>query len=182
MPLKTARRAATWGVLLAVVVALWTMTSFHASASSSPSIEGASPAGPAVEVPPPADDMLWLQSQMATAIQIYWVPGDYAVAVTDLQTGESVDVNGDRPLLSGCVVNLFALFQAARDLWMSKYQQDYVDSLICATIWSSNATTAHELYGVLGDGDITEGVRRVDQLIHGVLGIDGVALDHPPAY
>jgi hypothetical protein len=119
---------------------------------------------------------------MAQAINSYWVPGQYAVAVTDLQTGETVNVNGDQSQLSGCVVNLFALFQAVIDVWGAHYPQEWVESLISATIWSSNATTARDIYGVIGDGDIIDGVRRVNHLIHDQLGLDAVVLDHPPAF
>jgi hypothetical protein len=126
--------------------------------------------------------MVWLQEQMSLAIDQYSVPGDYAVAVTDLQTGETVSVNGDRQQLAGCVMNLFALYQTVRDLWWARYPQSHVESLIAATIWSSNPHTARELYGIIGGGDVVEGVRRVHQLAGEDLGLSGVVLDHPPAY
>lgn len=134
------------------------------------------------EAAQPAPDLLLLQDQMTQAIADYWVPGRYSVAVTDLQTGETVSVNGDEPHLAGCVVNLFALYQAVRDVWANRYPLDMVESLISATIWSSNATTAHELYGIIGDGDVVEGVRRVERLTHDGMGLSAVVLDHPPAY
>lgn len=131
---------------------------------------------------PPADDVLSLRDRMAQAIEAYWSPGNYAVAVTDLQTGETVDVNGDRLQLSGCVINLFALIQALHDVWLVRYPLDAVDGLIAATIWSSNAQTARELYGVIGDGDVTAGVRRVEEYARAGLRLPDVILDHPPAF
>jgi hypothetical protein len=136
----------------------------------------------AQEAPPLGQDMITLQSNMAWVIQNYWVPGQYSVAVTDLQTGETVSVNGDQPQLSGCVINLFALFEVARDLWFARYSQADVEALVAETIWSSNAHTARELYGRIGGGNVVEGVRDVNRLIHDVLHLDGVVLDHPPAY
>ncbi len=35
-----------------------------------------------------------------------------AVAVTDLQTGETISVNGDRQQLTGCTINLLAIMQS----------------------------------------------------------------------
>jgi len=130
----------------------------------------------------PAEDLLALRDRMARAIEAYWAPGNYAIAVTDLQTGESVSVNGDRLQLSGCVVNLFALLQATRDVWLMRYPLETVEGLIAATIWSSNPHTARDLYGIIGDGDVTAGVRRVEAYAREELGLTGVILDHPPAY
>ena len=102
---------------------------------------------------------------MAIAIDEYWVDGNYAVAVTDLQTGETVGVNRMTPKMSGCVMNLFVLFQVARDVEAGRYPLTEVDDLMRATPWSSNAATARELYRIAGDGDAVEGVRRVADLI-----------------
>lgn len=162
------------------------MASDAAASDGSPSVASTTTVTNAAvtpqQAPQPAEDMLALQDAMTSAIEQYWVPGKYAVAVTDLQTGETVGVNGDQAQLSGCSVNLFALYQAVRDVWAGRYPQEYVDALISATIWSSNATTARELYGVIGGGDVVEGVRRVHGLINNELGLDAVVLDHPPAY
>lgn len=165
------------------------LTAFSATVADSPAQSAATPARqlsqtlPASQVAPAlAGDMVWLQEQLTAAIDQYWVPGDYAVAVTDLQTGETVSVNGDRQQLAGCVINLFALYQVVRDLWFAQYPQEFVEGLIAETIWSSNASTARELYGIIGNGDVVEGVRRVDRLIHDELHLDAVILDHPPAF
>jgi len=166
--------------LLAAVIATDAPQAAAASNAARPAGSSATTA-PSEEVPL-APDMLWLQEQLTQAVNNYWVPGQYAVAVTDLQTGETVSVNGDRQQLAGCVVNLFALYQAVIDVWTMRYPQDWVDSLISATIWSSNATTARDIYGIIGGGDVVEGVRRVSDLIHEDLHLDAVILDHPPAY
>lgn len=115
------------------------------------------------------------------AIDTYWVDGNYAVALTDLQTGETIGVNRMTPQMPGCVANIFVLFQVARDLEAGRYALQDVDGLMRATPWSSNAATARELFTVAGGGDTKEGVRRVGALIH-ELGLDDVLLDHPPGY
>lgn len=127
-------------------------------------------------------DLLALQKQMAAAVKATSMPGEYAVAVTDLQTGETVSVNGDALRLSGCVMNLFVILQVALDLEAGRYPLAHADALVAATTWSSNAATARELYALVGSGDVTHGVERVDTLIRGVLKLDGVLIDHPPLY
>lgn len=119
---------------------------------------------------------------MKAAIGSYSVPGEYAIAVTDLQTGETVSVNGDEQRLSGCVMNLFVILQVARDLEAGRYEVARADELIAATTWSSNAATARELYALVGGGDVIHGVERVDELIRSVLRLEDVIIDHPPLY
>lgn len=122
-----------------------------------------------------------LGEQMAEAIEGYWVGGTYAVAVTDLQTGATVGANLDRRQLSGCIMNLYILLVALRDVDAGAYDLATVDSLIRATVWSSNAETAHRLYQVAGMGDATVGVRKVAAL-HRELGYELTLIDHPPAF
>lgn len=119
---------------------------------------------------------------MAEAVERYPVPGRYAIAVTDLETGETASVNGDRPQLSGCSINYFVLLQVVVDLQDGKYGLALVDDLFRETTWSSNATTALELYRVVGEGDALAGVARVDELIRERLGLVNTVLNHPPAF
>jgi hypothetical protein len=67
------------------------------------------------------------------------IRGDYAVAVTDLQSGETISVNGGVPHPSGCTINLFLLFQVAIDLEAGKYPLALVDEFVRDTTWSSDA-------------------------------------------
>ncbi len=127
-------------------------------------------------------DMLDLQEAMQAAVDAYRVSGVYAVAVTDLQTGETVSVRGGERQLSGCSMNLFVLFQVAVDVDAGRYGLGTVDALMRATTWSSNAKTARDLYVIVGDGDGVEGVRRVQGLIASLEVDDDVLLDHPPAF
>lgn len=154
--------------------------------------DGDEPDGPASSLTPvrsaipalplPGADMLVLQDALQAALDRYGVSGVYAVAVTDLQTGETVSINGAEARLSGCVMNLFVIFQAARDIEAGLLDVQAVDDLVAATTWSSNAQTARELYALVGGGDAVEGVRRVDALITRVLQLEGVLIDHPPGY
>jgi hypothetical protein len=128
-----------------------------------------------------AADLIDLRTALEKAVDAYPVSGKYAVAVTDLQTGETVGVDGDTLRLSGCTINLFVLFQVAVDLEAGKYSRERVDALVRSTIWSSNAVTAFGLYQVVGDGDATRGVGVVAELIER-LALEGLVLDHPPGY
>jgi beta-lactamase class A len=127
-------------------------------------------------------DLLALRDEIQQAVDATSMPGEYAVAVTDLQTGETVSVNGGVPRLSGCVMNFFVILQVALDLEAGRYDLSRADALIAATTWSSNAATARDLYALAGDGDATRGVERVDALIRDGLHLDGVLIDHPPLY
>lgn len=146
------------------------------------------PPTPTVPSPPPpgpdnpSPDFVQLQADLERTIAEYWVSGSYAFAVTDLQTGETAHVRGDVRHMSGCVMNLFVIYQAVLDVEAGRYELDKVDSLIRSTTWSSNAATAWELYKIAGDGDATEGTRRVGEMVRDVLGLEQALLDHPPGY
>ena len=61
-------------------------------------------------------EMTALKDALAAAIANYSAGSiDVAVAVTDLQTGESVSVDGNRVHKTGCVINLFALLATVNE-------------------------------------------------------------------
>jgi len=104
-----------------------------------------------------------------------------SVAVTDLQTGESIDVNGDEFRLPGCTINFFVLLSVVLDLQMDRYPEAEVGGLIAATVWSSNPHTARQLLAWTGMGDMGAGVAKVNDLLRS-LGLQQSLYDHPPAY
>jgi hypothetical protein len=61
--------------------------------------------------PQPAPDMLTLRSNIDAAIARSGI--NTAVAITDLRTGETIDVNGNMNRLPGCTINLFVLMRVA---------------------------------------------------------------------
>jgi hypothetical protein len=141
------------------------------------------PPGPAPNGGPGA--LAALQRDMEQAVAAYTVPGRYAIAVTDLQTGETVGVNASRRQLSGCSINLFVLLQATLDMQGGRYtpgEIEQANGLIASTTWSSNATAARDLYTLTGDGDTLAGVTQVDALIRDALRLPDTILDHPPLY
>src|SRR5690606_37358290 len=55
--------------------------------------------------PGPAPDFLALEERLTAIIAGAGTPGRFAVAVTDLQTGDTIGVGLDRPQLAACVMN-----------------------------------------------------------------------------
>lgn len=167
-----ATRSRLIGILVAAFVGLGLF------AAPAPAVAQTPPAKPTAPAPP---SMASLQTELQRLIDGTKAGGEYAVAVTDLQTGETISVNGDRPHLAACSINLFVLMQAMLDLQSGRVREDQVGTLMARTIFASNAVTAHSLYGVLGDGDVVRGLRRVATLINR-LGMEDTVLDHPPGF
>jgi hypothetical protein len=119
--------------------------------------------------------------QLQAAVDGYWAEGRFAAAVTDLQTGYTVSANGTQHQLTGCVANLFILIATMQGVEAGEYPLETVSDLVDATIWSSNATTAYELYRIVGHGDVGAGVATV-QAMWAALGMAESRIDHPPAY
>ena len=122
-----------------------------------------------------------LQTTLDALLAANTAAGEYAFAVTDLQTGETVGIALDRPHYVGCVANFFVILQATIDLQDGRYEEPLVGDLISRTIFSSNPVTARDLYRIVGDGDILEGVQRTGDLT-ATLGLTDTILDHPPGY
>src|SRR5687767_8127038 len=91
-----------------------------------------------------------LQTRLQQLIDEYPVAGEYAVAVTDLQSGRTIGVNADRWQLAGCSINLPLLALATLDMQWGRTDPGVVDNLIASTIYSSNPVTAHDLYEITG--------------------------------
>ena len=131
---------------------------------------------------PPAEGLTNLRATLATAIASAATSGNFAFAVTDLQTGEHISVNGDRVQRAACVMNLFAIIAALRDVQAGFFPLEDVDALIRRTIYASDAVTGRALYEKLGGGDVVVGVGRVRQLQREVIAMHSTSLDHPPAF
>jgi len=131
--------------------------------------------------PTPAVDpaMLDLRDQLAAAIDASGI--NAAVAVTDLQTRESIDVNGDAPRHAGCTLNWFVLLSNVIDVQEGVYPVSEIDTLISRTIYGSNPVTARDLLIKTGDGSVEGGVAKVRRLLT-ALGLNDSIFDHPPGY
>lgn len=121
-----------------------------------------------------------LQLRESLAAQIGQWSFDTAVAVTDLQTGESIEVNGDVPHFAACSINFFVLLSVVSDLEQGRYPESYVGDLISRTVYSSNPITGRSLLVQTG-GSVPAGVLKINDLMRR-LGLQTSFFDHPPAY
>lgn len=129
--------------------------------------------------PMPNGEFVGLQESLRAEIAASGL--NAAVAITDLQTGESIHVNGDEPRLPGCTINFFVILSVVMDLQEGLYSEAEVGDLISRTVWSSNPITARDLLRKTGTGDIGAGLVKVNQLLD-LLGLSASTYDHPPAY
>lgn len=134
-------------------------------------------------IPPINFNFLELQKSLQIEVENAWF--DVAVAVTDLQTDQTININGNEPRLPGCTINFFVLFSVVIDLQNGLYPEAEVGSLISSTIWGSNPVTARELLIKTGGGDLYQGIDKVNNLLVSLglqLGPNPALFDHPPAY
>jgi hypothetical protein len=129
--------------------------------------------------PATSPGLLALRDRLAAAIDESGM--NAAVAVTDLQTGESIDVKGDDPRHAGCTLNWFVLLSTVIDVQNGSTSESEVDSLMSRTIWGSNPVTARDLLIRTGDGSVEGGVLKVRGLL-AKLGLSHSIFDHPPGY
>lgn len=137
--------------------------------------------GPVPRVEAETNRLSQLQHRLQQLIDEYPVPGEYAVAVTDLQSGETIGVNPDRMQLAGCSINLPLLALATLDMQRGRTETGLVDDLIAQTVYSSNPVTAHDLYEIAGGGDVVAGLNATAFLIDRI-GMSRTVLDHAPGY
>lgn len=149
------------------------------------SSQGVAPPPP-TPTPPPApvvtEEFRALETTLNSLYQNSGYAANIAVAVTDLQTGATIGVNPWQMQLSGCVLNLYVILEALRMVEAGELSLSQVDELIYATTWSSNASTAYQLYGIVGKGDTRAGVQRVRALFETLNLSVGMVADHPPSY
>ena len=138
-----------------------------------------------------------LQTTLSAIYSRNTAEGNYAFAVTDLQTGETVGSNLQQAHYTGCTISFFALLQGTIDVQNGLLDEARVGDLIRRTVWSSNAVSARELYGLIGStapervwtneqfredaSDVVSGVGRIAALIE-QLGLTDTVLDHPPLF
>ena len=143
---------------------------------------------PARQVPPVFEEpvvdlaLLALQEEMQAVVDGYWVNGNFAVAISDLQSGQTISVYGDRTQVAGCIWNLSVIIVALRDVQAGRYPLSDVEAIIRQTIWASDASAALKLYRIVGDGDYTGGVQRVLDLARDGMALVVSVIDHPPAF
>jgi len=135
---------------------------------------------PNAHEPAPAADMLRLRDALGATIYASGI--NTAVAITDLRTGETIDVNGYDVRLPGCTINLFALLRVAVDLQAGRYPEPQPGDLIGQTINRSDPITSRRLVrDWIGEGDLGLGMQRTNEFMAS-LGMGDTLMDHPPAF
>jgi len=117
-----------------------------------------------------------LQEQLAAEIE--GCSGRAAIAVTDLQTGESISVNGDRYQYAGCTINAFTIWAVGLAYQETGQQPPCIHLYNVATVSWPPANMA--LVTWLGGGDIYKGLERINLALqeHSF----DIFYDHPPGY
>jgi hypothetical protein len=135
---------------------------------------------PAAYSAPVGGDMWALRDRLAGAMQRSGI--NAAIAVTDLRTGETIDINGANVRLPGCTINLFVLMKVVEELQFGRYPEPVPGDLIGQTINRSDPITSRRLMrDWIGGGDLYRGVGNVQAFIQS-LGMTSTLMDHPPAY
>ncbi|MCH7541774.1 serine hydrolase, partial [Patescibacteria group bacterium] len=142
------------------------------------------------EIEPPADntlaqkapevsqDFLALQETLQAEVASSGI--DIAVAVTNLQTGETISVNGNDTHRTGCVINLFAFLVAVEDFQAGRTDPASVSVLISNGINHSQPPSV-KLFLESLRGDMPTGVARARELME-QWGMEKSFFHHVPYY
>ncbi|MCH8814760.1 MAG: serine hydrolase [Chloroflexi bacterium] len=128
-------------------------------------------------------DLLLLRDQLRGAITTYQsqVGGiDVAVAVTDLQTGETISIGGNNPQRTGCTINMFALFAVVDRFQSGQANPEAVSANIASGIGGSFPPQVRVfLESVYGSYDV--GLNRAREMMV-EWGMEVSDFDHVPYY
>ncbi len=122
-----------------------------------------------------------LKEKLAKEIENFH--GRNAVSITDIFTGESISVNGERPQLPGCVANLPLALAAVHEIFNmdSPLKSADIEPHLFSMVKNSNPHEGVEVVRQLGGGDITKGIQMVNDFMK-KWGMKNSFYDHPPAY
>lgn len=105
---------------------------------------------------------------------------DVAVAVTDLQTGQTVSIDGNLPHKTGCSINMFALFSAVDEFQAGKASPDEVAYSIRRGIGGSYPPEVKNFLQTIF-GSHADGVARARELMKS-WGMTASYFDHVPYF
>ena len=107
--------------------------------------------------------------------------GQNAVSVTDLQTGQTISINGSRPQLSACTIKIPIMMVLAQDIENGHYTAAEVEPYVLAAMGPSNTAPARELISYIGGGSIGVGINRINEFMQ-TIGMIHSVIAHPPGY
>jgi hypothetical protein len=132
-----------------------------------------------IEKVPVAVDLVLLKDHLASEIENY--RGQTAISITDIKTGETIDVNGDRLQLTGCVANLFCALTVIAQESLGKIPREEVEYPLTMMVRHSNPHYGNQLVYRLGDGSAEVGVKMINYFMK-LWGIEKSIYNNPPAY
>jgi hypothetical protein len=126
--------------------------------------------------------MLALRDQLAAEIAAYKAQGhiDVAVAVTDLQTNETISLNGNDPHFTGCTIMAFALFAAVDEFQAGRANPASVAGNIRKGVGGSYPPEVRRMLDTVF-GSYIDGTYRGRALMSG-WGMRRSVFDHVPYY
>ncbi len=130
---------------------------------------------------PPVNELTILHDKLANEIEGFH--GRNAISITNILTGESIDVNGERPQLPGCVANLPLALAAVHEIFNmdSPLKSADIEPHLFSMVKNSNPHEGVEVVRQLGGGDISKGIQMVNDFMK-KWGMKDSFYDHPPAY
>jgi len=131
-----------------------------------------------LEKVPVAADLVELKDRLAGEIDAH--EGQTAVAVTDVKTGEMIDVNGDRIQLTGCVANLFCALTVIEYIRRGLITKEEVEYDLTTMVRHSSPSHATPLLNQLGNGDVEKALIIINDLMRS-WGLEKSIYANPPA-
>jgi hypothetical protein len=131
--------------------------------------------------PEHSPEMLSLKDQLKSEIDNF--PGETAIAVTDVLTGEKIDVYGERPQKPGCVANLLCALTAIDGLseGTATYSKEEIEDTMTTMIRHSDPIQGRNLVEIIGNSDVYAGIAKINNCRQ-KWAMVGSLYDHPPAY
>lgn len=128
-------------------------------------------------------DLMDLRYQLADEIAAYkeaYPAIEVSIAVTDLQSDETVSVNGDRLQRSACTISMFALMAAVKEFEAGNATPEQYSRLIRSGIGSSYPPSVWQFMTAIFD-NAKDGVARAQEMMHS-WGLEESVFDHVPYY
>ncbi len=129
------------------------------------------------------EELLGLRDILQGEIDAYVVQTggiEVGIAVTDLQTGETISIGGNSPHKTGCVINMFALMAAVDRFQDGAASPGRVSYSVQKGIGGSFPPEVKNFLGVVF-GDFRAGVEHARTLMDG-WGMETYQFDHVPYY
>jgi hypothetical protein len=128
---------------------------------------------------PVAADLVHLKDRLAAEIDNY--QGQTAICVADVKSGETIDVNGDRLQLTGCVANLFCALAVIAQESLGRIPREEVEYELTTMVRHSNPHVGDGLVYRLGNDSYEVGVKMINYMMK-LWGMEKSIYSNPPAY